>query len=65
MNDNEEKIKKAGHELWTCKCNCKSSLCRGVIDQFKTLPKERQKFYIRNRFMPDFMLKMFTVSEQY
>ena len=41
MNDNEEKIVKAGRSLWTSKCNCGANNCRGIIDQFKTLPKER------------------------
>ena len=59
MNDNEEKIKKAGRELWTCKCHCGVKNCRGIIDQFKTLPKEKQNFYICNKFLPDFMLKHF------
>lgn len=60
MNDNEEKIVKAGSRLWTCKCNCGANNCRHIIDQFKTLPKERQEFYIKNRFMPNFMLKKFS-----
>src|SRR3989338_8246582 len=59
MNDNEEKIKKAGRSLWTCRCNCGSKTCRGIIDQFKTLPKKIQDFYTNNKFMPDFMLKHF------
>jgi hypothetical protein len=59
MNDNEDKIKKAGRSLWKCECRCGSKNCRGIIDQFKTLPKEVQIFYIKNKFMPDFMLKQF------
>lgn len=59
MNDNEEKIVSAGRDLWTCECNCGSKNCRGIIDQFKTLSEEMQKYYISNRFMPDFMLKKF------
>ena len=59
MNDNEVKIKKAGRALWTCECNCGSKNCRGMIDQFKTLPKKIQNFYISNKFMSDFMLKHF------
>lgn len=59
MDDNEEKIVNMGHELWTCPCHCGSKNCREVIHQFKTLPKQQQEYYIRNRFMPDFMLKKF------
>jgi uncharacterized protein len=59
MNDNEEKIKKSGRNLWTCKCHCGSKNCRGIIDQFKTLPLKIKNYYISNRFMPDFMLKHF------
>ncbi len=59
MDDNAEKITKFGFVVWTCKCNCKSKNCRKIIDQFKTLPKKTRDFYIKNRFMPDFMLKRF------
>lgn len=59
MDDNEEKIKKAGRVVWTCKCNCKSFKCRGIINQFKTLPRETQLYYLERRLMPDFMLKKF------
>ncbi|MDO8643039.1 MAG: SET domain-containing protein-lysine N-methyltransferase [Candidatus Woesearchaeota archaeon] len=59
MNDNKEKIEKAGRILWTCKCHCGSKNCRGIIDQFKTLPKRIQREYIKNKCMPDFMLKQF------
>ena len=60
MNDNEEKIKKDGGGLWTCKCHCSSKNCRGIIDQFKTLPKKTQNFYIKNKFAPDFILRHFS-----
>lgn len=59
MNDNEEKIKKPGRFLWTCKCNCGAKDCRGIIDQFKKLPKKTQNYYVTNKLMPDFMLKHF------
>jgi len=59
MSDNEEKIINAEGKTWTCKCNCGSKKCRGIIDQFKTLPIKTKKFYISNKFMPDFMLKKF------
>ena len=59
MDDNEEKIKEAGGELWVGRCKCGSNNCRKIIHQFKTLSKEAQTFYIRNKLMPDFMLKKF------
>lgn len=59
MGENEEKIKKTRVMFWTCPCRCGSSLCRGIIDQFRTLPKKVQNFYIKNKHMPDFMLKKF------
>jgi SET domain-containing protein len=59
MNYNEEKFLNFGQELWTCTCNCGSENCRGIIDQFKTLPKTRQEYYIENKFMPDFMIEQF------
>ncbi len=63
MNDNEEKIIKAGRNLWTCKCYCGSDKCRGKIDQFKTLPKNVQSYYIDNKLMPNFMLKVFASTD--
>lgn len=55
MNDNKEKI----GDLWTMKCKCGSKNCRGVVDQFKTLPLERKIFYIKNKLAPDFILRRF------
>ncbi|MEK6859569.1 MAG: SET domain-containing protein [Nanoarchaeota archaeon] len=63
MDDNEEKIKKAGRTLWTMKCNCGSKNCRGIIDQFKTLPKERIEFYTKNKLVPDFILRKFAAKK--
>ena len=59
MNDDEERIKSAGREVWIGKCNCGNKNCRGKIDQFKTLTKDIQEYYITNKYMPDFMLKAF------
>jgi len=60
MNDNEEKINQSGSILWTCKCRCGSKSCRGIINQFKTLPKKKQNFYLKNKFAPDFILRNFS-----
>jgi SET domain-containing protein len=62
MDDNEEKIKETGAELWTCECKCGSNNCRKIIHQFKTLPQETKSFYIENNFMPDFMLRNFKLG---
>ena len=59
VNENDEKIQNARFAYWMCPCHCGSPLCRGIIDQFKTLPKKVQNFYIKNKYMPDFMLKKF------
>lgn len=59
MNDNVQKILDAGRELWTCECACGSDRCRGKIDQFRTLPEDTRDSYIRNGYLPDFMLKIF------
>ena len=60
MNDNKKLIEDFGGELWNVECNCKSKNCRGIIDQFKTLPKEVREFYIKNKFAPDFILRKFS-----
>ncbi|MFA5857067.1 MAG: SET domain-containing protein-lysine N-methyltransferase [Candidatus Pacearchaeota archaeon] len=59
MDDNEEKIKKSGGGLWTCKCKCGSKNCRGLIDQFRLLPKNIQNFYLKNNYTPDFILRKY------
>ena len=61
MNDNKEKIEDSGGILWTMKCKCRSKNCRKVVDQFKTLSKERQEFYIKNKYAPDFILRKFSI----
>jgi uncharacterized protein len=55
MDDNKKKIR----DLWTMKCKCKNKNCRKIIDQFKTLPKKRQNYYIKNKFAPDFILRKY------
>ncbi len=59
MHYPEEQILSGGLELWSCTCNCGDSNCRGIIDQFKTLPSERQSYYLQNGFLPDFMIETF------
>lgn len=54
---NDEKIPRS--EQWKMKCKCKSNNCRGIVDQFKRLPKKRQQFYLKNKFAPDFILKLY------
>ncbi|MFM2269265.1 MAG: hypothetical protein RL757_2706 [Bacteroidota bacterium] len=50
-----------GYELeeWTCPCACGAENCRGIIDEFRNIPKEKQAIYIQNKWLPDFMLKHF------
>mgnify|MGYP001338960185 CR=1 FL=1 len=57
MKYDAEKILASGHDLWTCTCICGAENCRGIIDEFKTLPQERQDYYVTHRYMPDFMLR--------
>lgn len=60
MNDNEAKIKNEGFAIWSCACNCGSSSCRGVIDQFKTLPRKIRSYYLDNGLGPDFIRARFS-----
>lgn len=57
MKYDAEKILASGHQLWTCTCFCGAETCRGIIHEFKTLPQERQDYYITHRYLPDFMLR--------
>ncbi|HRZ85482.1 MAG TPA: SET domain-containing protein-lysine N-methyltransferase [Candidatus Paceibacterota bacterium] len=61
MNDNAEIINEGGDEdyVWTCKCNCGSKNCRGIINQFKTLPKKLKDYYLKNKLVPNHIQKSF------
>ncbi|VVB78337.1 SET domain protein [uncultured archaeon] len=61
MDDNRKKIEDSGGILWTMKCKCGSKNCRKIVDQFRTLPLERQRYYIKNKSAPDFILKKFAI----
>lgn len=39
-------------------CLCGSSLCRGTIDQFWTLPQDLQTYYIERRAVPWFVINI-------
>jgi len=59
MDDNREKIEVNGGELWDMECKCGSKNCRGIIDQFRTLPPELQEYYTKNKLVQDFILRKF------
>ncbi|MAG38295.1 hypothetical protein CMI45_02830 [Candidatus Pacearchaeota archaeon] len=59
MSDDEERVHADDRELWDCKCSCGAKNCRKIIDQFKTLPKKRREFYLKNKYVPNFILKKF------
>ena len=55
--DKDEIKKELGTDAWTMKCKGGSKNCRKIIDQFYLLPKDLQKYYIKNKLAPDFILK--------
>ncbi len=46
----------ANDDVWTMKCNCGSSICRGTIKKFKTLPKALQQRYLAFGMVPRYIL---------
>jgi hypothetical protein len=60
MDDNPEKIEVGDGELWNMECNCGKDNCRGIVDQFRTLPVEIQEYYTKNKYAPDFILRKFS-----
>lgn len=64
MNDDEAALVRSGYEKWTCACHCGAETCRGIIDQFKTLPKATRDYYISNKFAPDFILRAFASAKE-
>ena len=48
------------HEAIKMLCRCGSSGCRGVVDQFPTLPQELQSFYLAQGIVMGFIVKRMT-----
>jgi|SRR3989344_1574210 len=42
---------------WEMDCNCKESICRKRVRDFKYLPKKLQQKYIKLNIIPDFITK--------
>lgn len=59
MYYDEAQFARSGVEMWTCPCACGTSICRGIIDQFSTLPLDRKVFYLQHQYMPAFMHRKF------
>ena len=64
MADDPEAIAAAGRSLWRCPCSCGATNCRGVIDQFVTLPIETRRRYVDRGWAPDFVLRAFAPSSR-
>lgn len=48
----------ARDDIWNMKCNCGVDKCRKKIKRFVDLPKSIQKQYIKDKVVPDFILKI-------
>lgn len=59
MNYDDAKFAAAGIDKWTCKCECGAPNCRGIIDEFKALPKELRMHRLKHRLLQDYMLRDF------
>jgi hypothetical protein len=46
----------APDDSWEMNCNCGSPSCRGVVRQFKTLPKKVREKYISLGMVPDYII---------
>ena len=47
-------------EEWTMECGCGSPICRGIVEDFVTLPLDRQQYYIKRGVVPQFILLSIT-----
>lgn len=54
-----ERIKALGHPVWSCRCKCGARNCVGRIDQFERLPARRRAYYLKQGYVPAFVLKRF------
>ena len=41
--------------FWTMRCRCGAAACRGVVGDFKTLPRELRRRYLELRVVPRFI----------
>ena len=48
-----------GLEMWSCTCACGEDQCRGVIDEFRTLPEAQRVEYLAAGRVQDFILRVF------
>ena len=48
----------ASDDIWEMECACGSRMCRGIIRRFETLPKKLRIQYVRERHVPDYILKI-------
>ncbi len=46
----------APDDVWSMKCNCGSSICRGVVRKFDSLPREIKEKYFSLDAVPDYIL---------
>ncbi|TAF34944.1 MAG: SET domain-containing protein [Cytophagales bacterium] len=59
MHYDLEQLQANKQESWTCTCCCGADNCRGIIDEFKSLPEARKTYYLENSFVPDYILRLF------
>lgn len=48
----------ARDDIWTMKCNCGSESCRRIIKNYTTLPKSTRTYYIEQKILPSYILRM-------
>ncbi len=46
----------ASDDTWEMKCNCGAKGCRGVVKQFKRLPKKTREKYLELKMIPKYIL---------
>lgn len=41
--------------FWTMNCDCRSPICRGIVQDFDLLPVERQQYYLKRSIVQNFI----------
>ncbi len=44
-----------GEARWTMQCRCASERCRGVVEDFRRLPKQLRSYYLKMRMVQRFL----------
>ena len=49
---------------WRMQCYCGASACRGIVDDFDTLPRELQQYYLANKTVARYIMALHSTRKR-